>query len=51
MSEPYRRNVIEAALLAAGKSLQLSELGQVFAESERPSDAELTALLESLATE
>ena len=51
MSEPYRRNVIEAALLAAGKSLQLSDLAQVFAENERPSDAELTALLESLAAE
>jgi segregation and condensation protein B len=51
MSESYRRNVIEAALLAAGKSLQLSDLAQVFAENERPSDAELTALLESLSAE
>jgi segregation and condensation protein B len=51
MSETYRRNVIEAALLAAGKSLQLGDLAQVFAENERPSDAELTALLESLAAE
>jgi segregation and condensation protein B len=51
MSESYRRNVIEAALLAAGKSLQLSDLALVFAENERPSDAELTALLESLAAE
>ena len=51
MSESYRRNVIEAALLAAGKSLQLSDLAQVFAEHERPSDAELTALLESLSAE
>jgi segregation and condensation protein B len=51
MSDTYRRNVIEAALLAAGKSLQLGDLAQVFAENERPSDAELTALLESLAAE
>jgi segregation and condensation protein B len=51
MSDSYRRNVIEAALLAAGKSLQLGELAQVFADNERPSDAELTALLESLAAE
>jgi segregation and condensation protein B len=51
MSDSYRRNVVEAALLAAGKSLQLSELALVFAENERPSDAELTALLESLAAE
>jgi segregation and condensation protein B len=51
MSESYRRNVIEAALLAAGKSLQLSDLAQVFVENERPSDAELTTLLESLSAE
>jgi segregation and condensation protein B len=51
MSDSYRRNVVEAALLAAGKSLQLGELAQVFAEHERPSDAELTALLESLSAE
>ena len=51
MSDSYRRNVVEAALLAAGKSLQLSELALVFAENERPSDAELTALLESLSAE
>jgi segregation and condensation protein B len=51
MSELYRRNVIEAALLAAGKSLQLSELAQVFADEERPSEAELTALLEGLSLE
>lgn len=51
MSESYRRNVVEAALLAAGKSLQLSELAQVFATTERPTDAELTALLEGLQAE
>ncbi|HTV77260.1 MAG TPA: SMC-Scp complex subunit ScpB [Steroidobacteraceae bacterium] len=51
MSESYRRNVIEAALLAAGRSLQLSELAQVFADHERPTDAELTALLEQLSAE
>ncbi len=36
---------------AAGKSLQLSELAQVFASTERPTDAELTALLEGLQAE
>jgi segregation and condensation protein B len=51
MSESYRRNVVEAALLAAGKSLQLGELAQVFAESERPTDAELVAILEALQAE
>jgi segregation and condensation protein B len=51
MSESYRRNVVEAALLAAGKSLQLGELAQVFAEGERPTDGELTTILEALQVE
>ena len=51
MSESYRRNVVEAALLAAGKSLQLGELAQLFAEAERPTEAQLAAVLESLAAE
>ena len=36
MSESYVRNVIEAALLAAGKPLPVSELPQLFDEDERP---------------
>jgi segregation and condensation protein B len=51
MSDSYRRNVVEAALLAAGRSLQLADLAQVFAEHERPTEAELAAILETLATE
>ena len=51
MSDSYRKNVIEAALLAAGRSLQLAELAQVFAEHERPTEAELAAILETLAQE
>jgi segregation and condensation protein B len=51
MTESYRRNVVEAALLAAGRSLQLDELAQVFAQNERPTQTELTAILETLATE
>jgi segregation and condensation protein B len=51
MSDSYRRNVVEAALPAAGRSLQLAELAQVFAEHERPTEAELAAILETLATE
>jgi len=51
MSEQYRRNVVEAALLAAGRSLQLADLAQVFAESERPTDAQLKAILEGLQAE
>ena len=51
MSETYRRNVVEAALLAAGKSLQLDELAQVFADAERPTNEELLAILEGLQSE
>jgi segregation and condensation protein B len=51
MSEQYRRNVVEAALLAAGRSLQLNELAEVFADTERPTDIELRAILDGLQTE
>jgi segregation and condensation protein B len=51
MSESYRRNVVEAALLAAGRSLHLTELVQVFAPEERPTEAELTEILTALQTE
>src|SRR5580658_7176949 len=51
MSESYRRNVVEAALLAAGRSLQLADLAQVFEPHEQPTDAELKALLEGLQAE
>jgi segregation and condensation protein B len=51
MSEWYCRNVVEAALLAAGKSLQLADLAQVFAPDQKPTDAELSAVLEGLQSE
>ncbi|MDB6089827.1 MAG: segregation and condensation protein [Gammaproteobacteria bacterium] len=51
MNEFYIRNVVEAALLAAGKSLQPAELGQIFDESARPKTEEIRAALEVLATE
>jgi segregation and condensation protein B len=51
MSESYRRNVVEAALLAAGRSLHLTELAQVFAAEERPTEAELTEILTELQAE
>ena len=51
MSESYRRNVVEAALLAAGRSLQLTDLAQVFESHDPPTDAELTAVLEGLQAE
>jgi len=51
MNEFYIRNVIEAALLAAGKPLQLAEIGQLFDESSRPKAEDLRAGLDALAAE
>jgi segregation and condensation protein B len=48
MSEQYLRNVIEAGLLAAGRSLSLAELAQLFDENARPPAAELRAALDAL---
>lgn len=51
MNEFYIRNVVEAALLAAGKPLQLAELGQLFEETTRPNVADLRTALDALAAE
>ncbi len=51
MIESYVRNVIEAALLAAGRPLTLAELGQLFDELSRPAEAALGAALEQLGAE
>jgi segregation and condensation protein B len=51
MSESYVRNVVEAALLAAGRPLQLSELAQLFDEAGRPTNDELRAALQTLTNE
>ena len=51
MSEFYLRNVIEAALLAAGRPLKREELMQLFDESARPSEEALRECLEVLAAE
>ena len=51
MNEFYMRNVIEAALLAAGKPLQLAEIGQLFDESSRPKVDDLRAAIDGLAAE
>jgi segregation and condensation protein B len=48
MNEHYLRNVIEAGLLAAGRSLTLDELAQLFAEGERPGAAGVRAVLDAL---
>jgi segregation and condensation protein B len=49
MSETELRNIIEAALLAAGKSLTLGELSLLFDEPQRPDAAALRAALAALA--
>jgi len=45
MNESHLRNVIEAALLAAGKPLQPAELAELFEEKVRPSINEVRAVL------
>jgi segregation and condensation protein B len=51
MSETYVRNVLEAALLAAGNPLPASELLRLFEESARPSAPQLRTALDALAAE
>jgi segregation and condensation protein B len=48
MSTAEIRNILEAALLAAGKSLTLNELSQLFEDRERPEPAAIRAALDSL---
>src|SRR5579863_10458554 len=49
MSESEIRNVIEAALLAAGRSLSLSDLSQLFEDGQRPAPTSIRAALDALA--
>ena len=51
MSESYVRNVIEAALLAAGNPVPLAELQRLFEENVRPDTAALRAALAELSAE
>ena len=51
MSASELRNIIEAALLAAGKSLTLNELSLLFDEQERPDPAAIRGAIESLAAD
>jgi segregation and condensation protein B len=48
MSAEEIRNIVEAALLAAGKSLTVSELTQLFDEQDRPEPAAIRTALTSL---
>ncbi|MGH8316819.1 MAG: SMC-Scp complex subunit ScpB [Steroidobacteraceae bacterium] len=51
MNEHYVRNVIEAALLAAGRPMPPAELIQLFDERVRPTAAEVRAAMDALAAE
>jgi segregation and condensation protein B len=51
MSAEQIRNTVEAALLAAGRSLTLAELAQLFEERDRPAPEELSAAIEGLSGE
>jgi segregation and condensation protein B len=51
MNESYIRNVLEAALLAAGAPVPLAELMRLFDDGVRPSAQQVRAALESLAAE
>jgi len=51
MNEQYIKNVVEAGLLAAGRSLGLEELAALFGESERPGTAAIRASLAALEAE
>ncbi|HUQ10000.1 MAG TPA: SMC-Scp complex subunit ScpB [Steroidobacteraceae bacterium] len=51
MSDAYIKNVIEAALLAAGRPVPVSELQQMFDEHSRPTTKELRAILDTLAAD
>jgi segregation and condensation protein B len=51
MSQPDLKYVLEAALFAAGKSLTLAELAQLFDEHERPAAAAMRAALAQLSEE
>jgi segregation and condensation protein B len=48
MNESYIKNVVEAALLAAGRPLQIAELAQLFETSGSPGTAAIRAALASL---
>ncbi len=49
MSEPYVKNVVEAALLASGRPLTLAELFELFDEFAKPERASIALALTELA--
>ena len=49
MNTEYTRKVVEAAMLAAGRSLSLAELAQLFDPVDRPDNEQLRAAIDELA--
>jgi segregation and condensation protein B len=49
MNTEYTRKVVEAAMLAAGRSLSLAELAQLFDAVDRPDNEQLRAVLQDIA--
>jgi segregation and condensation protein B len=49
MNTEYTRKVVDAAMLAAGRSLSLAELAQLFDPVDRPDNDQLRAVLADLA--
>lgn len=51
MRDRYLKNVVEAALLAAGRPVSLEQLLEIFGERDRPEPSEVRAALADLARE
>ncbi len=51
MNEQYLKNVVEAALLAAGRPVQVSELTELFEPPARPTAEQVRAALDALAAD
>src|SRR5579875_254392 len=51
MSEQYLKNVVEAALLAAGRPLSRDDLAALFDEARRPATADIEAAIAALAAD
>jgi segregation and condensation protein B len=49
MNTEYTRKVVEASMLAAGRSLSLAEIGQLFDPVDRPDNDQLRAVLREIA--
>lgn len=49
MNQKKLQDIVEGALLAAGRPLNLEQLGLLFADDERPEPAQLKAALDALA--